>query len=539
MPQQIDVPGMGVVEFPDGMSDDQIASAIRGNMSSQSRPAFNPETGARRVYIDGKPPTASPVPDQPDTLTDVAKSTVSGLANGVINVAGALPDISATLHSAANRFIFDPVFNAISGPPAGGSDQRFDINKALGSSSIKNAIEGVTGEFYEPKTVAGEFAHTAGELAPAMFGGPESILTKLTGRVAVPALVGEGLHQLTKGTPIAPFAKAAGTLLGGYGAYKALAPKGVPAPTADELLSASKQAYKHPEVAALELHPSSTAYTASKIADGLNKGGFRKLTAPQTFGLVNELRSPLGKTAKVADIQSVRTALGKVAGNFSNPVEQAAASQAIRGIDDYLANLKPFDVAVGNGKRAAEILKEARGNYAAAKRVQRTDDAEFRAELNAASAHSGGNINNATRQALKSILISPAKRRGFSPEELSQMEAVVRGTATGNVMRAVGKLLATNGMAGAGLIGGSAALAPLTNGLSLAAPVVGYAARKMGDRSTANAIRELDRMIAMRSPLGQSLPSAAPSTKPLVAGLLSGIADMRAERLRSRSRFAE
>ncbi len=113
--------------------------------------------------------------------------------------------------------------------------------------------------------------------------------------------------------------------------------------------------------------------------------------------------------------------------------------------------------------------------------------------MNAASAHSGGNINKATRQALKSILISPAKRRGFSPEELSQMEAVVRGTATGNVMRAVGKLLATNGMAGAGLIGGSAALAPLTNGLSLAAPVVGYAARKMGDRSTANAIRELDR----------------------------------------------
>ncbi len=35
MPQQIDVPGMGVVEFPDGMSDDQIASAIKKNMPSQ------------------------------------------------------------------------------------------------------------------------------------------------------------------------------------------------------------------------------------------------------------------------------------------------------------------------------------------------------------------------------------------------------------------------------------------------------------------------------------------------------------------------
>lgn len=36
MPQQIDVPGHGVVEFPDGMTDDQIVSAIKANPPSQS-----------------------------------------------------------------------------------------------------------------------------------------------------------------------------------------------------------------------------------------------------------------------------------------------------------------------------------------------------------------------------------------------------------------------------------------------------------------------------------------------------------------------
>ena len=35
MPQIIEVPGMGQVEFPDGMSDDQIAQAIRGSMRPQ------------------------------------------------------------------------------------------------------------------------------------------------------------------------------------------------------------------------------------------------------------------------------------------------------------------------------------------------------------------------------------------------------------------------------------------------------------------------------------------------------------------------
>lgn len=38
MPQLIEVPGYGTVEFPDGMSDDQIAHAIRANMQPRSAP---------------------------------------------------------------------------------------------------------------------------------------------------------------------------------------------------------------------------------------------------------------------------------------------------------------------------------------------------------------------------------------------------------------------------------------------------------------------------------------------------------------------
>lgn len=37
MAQQIDVPGVGVVEFPDGMSDDEIASAIKKNLPAQEQ----------------------------------------------------------------------------------------------------------------------------------------------------------------------------------------------------------------------------------------------------------------------------------------------------------------------------------------------------------------------------------------------------------------------------------------------------------------------------------------------------------------------
>jgi hypothetical protein len=64
MPQQIDVPGMGVVEFPDGMDDDAITAAIQKNLqpataeaAAEQRP-FLEKLGsfARNVY-ENPPPT--------------------------------------------------------------------------------------------------------------------------------------------------------------------------------------------------------------------------------------------------------------------------------------------------------------------------------------------------------------------------------------------------------------------------------------------------------------------------------------------------
>lgn len=43
MPQQIEVPGMGIVEFPDGMSDDAIASAIKANSPAAAQPVSRME----------------------------------------------------------------------------------------------------------------------------------------------------------------------------------------------------------------------------------------------------------------------------------------------------------------------------------------------------------------------------------------------------------------------------------------------------------------------------------------------------------------
>lgn len=51
MPQRVDVPGMGIVEFPDGMSDVEMAAAIRRSMPAQQQVQPGPEEGAGRAAL--------------------------------------------------------------------------------------------------------------------------------------------------------------------------------------------------------------------------------------------------------------------------------------------------------------------------------------------------------------------------------------------------------------------------------------------------------------------------------------------------------
>src|SRR6185437_7641069 len=95
--------------------------------------------------------------------------------------------------------------------------------------------------------------------------------------------------------------------------------------------------------------------------------------------------------------------------------------------------------------KVSSIWSDARGNYAAALRSERLSTAVEKAELQAGGANSGQNIDNATRQQIKSILNSPKSRRGYSGEELRQMQRIVQGTFAGDAARYIGNLLGGGG----------------------------------------------------------------------------------------------
>jgi hypothetical protein len=147
--------------------------------------------------------------EQPSTAMDMLKSAGIGLAKGAIGVAGAPGDLSDLLargSKAAGDYISGKL----------GLEKSPELAPAIapGAADIQKHIEGVTGEFYQPKTTAGKYAETAGEFLPSSLLGPGGLGVKVgTGLTA--ALGSEAAGQYTQGSAAEPYARVAGALAGG------------------------------------------------------------------------------------------------------------------------------------------------------------------------------------------------------------------------------------------------------------------------------------------------------------------------------------
>jgi hypothetical protein len=222
MPQQIEVPGMGVVEFPDGMKDEEIAAAIKAN-------------------------TPAPV----STTADVLKSGGVGVGKGFIGLAGLPGDLAeygARGIDAATRFIGDKIGVEV--------QPRVARDPTYGSADITKAIEDRTGAFYKPQTTAGKYAETIGEFAPGLIGGPSGLARRAITQVAIPGAASEAAGQATEGTKAEPYARVAAAIAAGV-APSALGRVITPAPASD---------------------------ARQRLVDILNKEGVTSLTAGQKTG---------------------------------------------------------------------------------------------------------------------------------------------------------------------------------------------------------------------------------------------------------------
>ena len=184
-------------------------------------PTRTPEGRARvRVSMAPAPgkdswdafPDAPPSPSARDIATDVAKSTAIGTVEGGLGIAGMAGDLSNLLAKGSQKatdFIAEKT-GLDPGPRAAET-------VLPTSASLQKRVEDVTGDFYEPKTTYGQYGRTAGQFLPAALAGPGGIVRKVAMQAAVPGIASEAAGQVTAGTPMEPYARAAAGIAAGAG----------------------------------------------------------------------------------------------------------------------------------------------------------------------------------------------------------------------------------------------------------------------------------------------------------------------------------
>lgn len=202
---EVELPDGSVAEFPDGTPQATITAALQKQFGKPS-PDAGPQQGAGRFAAPQMAGTKIPQGQpEPNAVVDVARSAASGLGKGLmglVTLPGNIEQLGRMGINAAGRAL-----------GAGGNVVEPDT-ALTNYSDAKRRVEGAIGPLYEPQTTAGKFAGTVAEFAPAAMLGPGSAAARFMSNAVVPGIASEAAGQLTEGTSLEPWARAAGALAG-------------------------------------------------------------------------------------------------------------------------------------------------------------------------------------------------------------------------------------------------------------------------------------------------------------------------------------
>lgn len=398
-----------------------------------------------------------------------------------------------------------------------------------GSAALTKDVEQYTGPLHQPQGVLENTVSKIGQFAPALIGGPETLAAKLATRVIAPAIGTEIAEKATQGTPYQPYAEVAGALVGGAGAsaaarrFQAMAAARNATnaiPSTDQIMTTAGNQFNAARNMNLVVKPDFATNAAADMRSALQ--GFDPVAQAPVFAAADRLEnlgaSPgpgLPQTAvPMNDVENIRKQLTNLKMSPDGATRQAAKT-ALQSLQNSQTALTPADVLSGNASAYTNTMQNAIGNYAAGKRSMTVQGKAALGDLNAATAGSGANQDNATRQAIKQLArpinntnTPQWQKLGFNAQEGAAINQAARGTVTGNVARYLGKAAPTGVVSlGMDVMGGHMLGGPIA---AVSIPTVGYLAKKIGDLSTARAVQALDSLVRSRSPLAAQVAAQLP-----------------------------
>lgn len=289
-------------------------------------------------------------------------------------------------------------------------------------------------------------------------------------------------------------------------------------PTNEELRTTAGRAYKAADDAGVIFTPQGLKRLQQDVQLDLAEFGYHPQLQPRIATVLGEINRLSEGNVTLKGVDQLRK-IANAARRSQDPSEGELGRLVIDKIDDFVAGAGPGEFLAGDPVRGAATLKEARSLWSSVRKSELIDDAVERAQRRAASTGTGGNEDNAIRQNIRSILDNPKKSAAFSEEERAALDAIVRGTATQNTLRLVGRL-APN--ASALMTTGNLGAAAATGGASLPGTALAAGAKAVADKMTAGNVGRASAIVRNGGQIPEGLNLTPNQRKFLEAAIRAG-----------------
>lgn len=462
-------------------------------------------------------PVVEPGKSLASEAVDYTSQGLSGVNEGLANIVGFLPDV-------ANKLLVKPSLagiNALTGAELEASDKPF-----LGSEMMKEWMAPtIAPESTDPgKQVVRRIAQ---EIPATLLPGAGAVaksatpMKLLAAELAAAGGSGAGAAAAEQLFPGNPWAEAGASLVGGFSPMvmasmlKKQATK-TAAPTLDELTASKNAAYDAADQLGVKYTPQAYGGLVGNV-DAAAKGKNLSTTRhPKAASFIEDMKTRFANGASLTELDQLRQEVRRDLLRSSDESEQFFGEIIMDEIDDFIAKAGSKDIVAGDAAAGNAAILNAREANTRMRKTETVEDAIYRAQMNAASSGSGGNINNTLKQAFKSILLNPSKRRGFSAEEIGVMEDIVKTNKGEDAMRLLGKLAPSgNGLsAWLGILAASQGYG--------AVPAVGMVAKALADKATVGKSSQLRADIARGGTAAPAPAFVSPDQKAVAQALLMG-----------------
>lgn len=508
MTQVIEVPGMGEVEFPDDMSDDDIAAAIKRSTATEKPKSPGIGDFVKNAYGAQIEPSLS-----------IGSGMFAEPVAGFAGIGQGLKNLVSPGMPAADRV--EQVRSALTYQP------RTDAGRAIVEGAAKPL------EFLERATdKAGEVAGRPGAGISGMAGNygldpirkdegsPLGATIVKTAANAVPTLLTRGRSGgMARDVPPRSGSPRMGVAAGekpaaSVASASAKRSAGLESiPSKDELKRAAAAAYKQAEESGVVVTPESFGGLKQRIISEMQKDGIDSTLHPDSSAALKRIAEKDGALT-LQELETLRRIANDAGGSIKS-ADRRLAGKMVDEIDDYIDSLGERDIVAGDATKA-KALKEARDLYARRMKAEELDRLMERAELSAAN-FSGSGMENAIRTEFRNLAKNERRMRRFTKEQQEAIKLVAKGGPLENVLRMLGKLAPTGVVSGA-LSSGAGFLTGGPAG-AIALPAAGAAARYAATRMTmGNAARANELM--RRGPLPPQLPGGLITELPPEIGAL-------------------